>query len=139
MSTDKASLGPQAPHILALGERVGRLGRGDLRRLREAAEARGSNQASAVSRAQLLSMVVGGAPTVGVGGVISAGDRNRVDAALDAIIGGRDAGLLREDAIRDAASGLALRDELSAEDYDTLTGPWRTVIGRLHPDDPPLA
>ena len=26
-------------------------------------------------------------------------------------------------------------DLISAEDYDILTRPWRTVIGPIHPDD----
>jgi len=31
--------------------------------------------------------------------------------------------------------GLMLRDLLSTEDYDALTLPWRTNIGRIHPQD----
>lgn len=34
------------------------------------------------------------------------------------------------------AAGLIVRDLISAEHYDALTRPWRTVIGPIHPDDP---
>jgi hypothetical protein len=53
------------------------------------------------------------------------------------------------DAARDAAQALAVRDLIgliiptlgrphgfTQAHYDTLTMPWRTVIGRIHPDDP---
>ena len=39
----------------------------------------------------------------------------------------------------DAACALVARDLISTEHYDTLTTPWRTVIGPIHPDDPNLA
>ena len=50
------------------------------------------------------------------------------DAAWDAARG----------AARDAAWALVARDLISTEHYDTLTAPWRTVIGPIHPDDPNL-
>ena len=34
-----------------------------------------------------------------------------------------------------AVGGLLVRDLISTEHYDTLTRPWRTVIGPIHPDD----
>lgn len=43
------------------------------------------------------------------------------------------------EAARDAACALVARDLISTEHYDTLTTPWRTVIGPIHPDDPSLA
>ena len=44
-------------------------------------------------------------------------------------------------AARDAAVALVVRDligqhGLTQDHYDTLTRPWRTVIGPIHPDDP---
>jgi hypothetical protein len=44
------------------------------------------------------------------------------------------------DAAGDAAGALVVRDLIGKHGftqahYDTLTGPWRQVIGRLHPDD----
>ena len=41
-------------------------------------------------------------------------------------------------AARDAAGALVVRDLLTAEDYDTLTRPWREAIGPIHPDDPDM-
>ena len=41
-------------------------------------------------------------------------------------------------AVRDAAGALVVRDLITTEDYDTLTRPWRTVIGPIHPDDPDI-
>ena len=49
------------------------------------------------------------------------------------------------DAARDAARGLLCRDLIGQHDgwdqdaYDLLTGPWRDVIGPIHPDDAPMA
>lgn len=39
------------------------------------------------------------------------------------------------DAARDAVWALVVRDLISTEHYDTLTMPWRTTIGPIHPDD----
>lgn len=39
-------------------------------------------------------------------------------------------------AARDAALALVVRDLISKEHYDLLTGPWAQVIGPAHPDDP---
>jgi hypothetical protein len=41
-------------------------------------------------------------------------------------------------AAQGAASALVVRDLLNAEQYDTLTGPWRKNVGRIHPDDADL-
>ena len=38
-------------------------------------------------------------------------------------------------AARDTARALVTRDLISTEHYDTLTLPWRRIIGRIHPDD----
>ena len=43
-----------------------------------------------------------------------------------------------QDAALDAARGLLARDLISAEHYDTLTRPWRTAVGPIHPDDPDI-
>jgi hypothetical protein len=48
-------------------------------------------------------------------------------------------------AARDAASGLQSRDLIGQHPgwdqaaYDLLTGPWRKVVGRIHPDDEELS
>lgn len=54
------------------------------------------------------------------------------DAAWDAV---RDAA---KSAAWAAAAALVARDLINTEDYNTLTRPWRTVIGPIHPDDPEL-
>ena len=48
------------------------------------------------------------------------------------------------DAVGDAACALVVRDLIgqygfTQEQYDLLTGPWRTVIGPIHPDDKDLS
>ena len=47
------------------------------------------------------------------------------------------------DATGDATRALVVRDLIGThgftqDHYDTLTRPWRTVIGPVHPDDAPL-
>jgi hypothetical protein len=42
-------------------------------------------------------------------------------------------------AARDAADALTVRDRITTDEYDTLTGPWRQIIGRIHPDDAEVA
>ena len=45
-------------------------------------------------------------------------------------------------AARDAARALVVRDQVgdtfTQAHYDTLTRPWATVIGPVHPDDAPV-
>lgn len=65
-----------------------------------------------------------------------------LDAAVDsarvaAWVAARDAALdVAWDGARDAALALVVRDLISKEHYDLLTGPWAQVIGPAHPDDP---
>ena len=54
------------------------------------------------------------------------------------------AGAAARVAARVAAGALAVRDLIgehgfTQEHYDTLTGPWRTIIGAIHPDDAEVA
>ena len=60
------------------------------------------------------------------------------DAAWDAA-GGAGASRTAMDAAAEAAEALAVRHLIgptfTQEHYDTLTGPWRTVVGPVHPDD----
>ena len=46
------------------------------------------------------------------------------------------------DAAREAARALVVRDQVgdtfTQAHYDTLTRPWATVIGPVHPDDAPV-
>jgi hypothetical protein len=55
------------------------------------------------------------------------------DAAWDAA---RDAAW---DVAWDAAGALTVRDLISTWHYDTLTRPWRQVVGRIHPEDAEVA
>ena len=52
------------------------------------------------------------------------------------------AGAAARDAARDAARALVVRDQVgdtfTQAHYDTLTRPWATVIGPVHPDDAPV-
>jgi hypothetical protein len=43
------------------------------------------------------------------------------------------------DAAWDATRALLVRDVLAPEHYDTLTRPWRLVVGPCHPDDGPIS
>ena len=60
-------------------------------------------------------------------------ERDKLAAAWDAAWGA--AWEAARGAARDAAWGLVVRDRISRKQYDTLTLPWRTAIGSLHPDD----
>jgi hypothetical protein len=48
------------------------------------------------------------------------------------------AGYVAWDTAGDAAAGLSVRDLIGTADYLTLTGDWRRIVGRIHPDDPSL-
>ena len=64
-----------------------------------------------------------------------------LEAAWDAIWAATTARRAVRDAARDAAVALLCRDLIGQHDgwdqaaYDRLTGPWRTAIGPVHPDD----
>ena len=74
-------------------------------------------------------------------------DVARLDAAWDAAWDAAQyaAWDAARDAARGAARGLLLRDLIGQhpgwdqDAYDRLTGPWRSVIGPVHPDDAPMA
>jgi hypothetical protein len=62
------------------------------------------------------------------------------DAAGDAAADAWDAAAVAAwDAARDAADALTVRDRITTDEYDTLTRPWRQIIGRIHPDDAEVA
>jgi len=67
-----------------------------------------------------------------------------VTACVAAEVAARDtARRVTWDAARDAALALSVRDLIgqsgfTQEHYDLLTGPWRSVIGSVHPDDAPM-
>ena len=106
------AFGPQGREVAALIERAGRLTDDEARRLAAAWDA-----AWDAARAAAW------------------------DAAWDAArAAARDAARA---AARDAAWGLVVRDLIGThgftqEHYDTLTRPWREIVGPLHPDDADL-
>jgi hypothetical protein len=62
------------------------------------------------------------------------------DAVLAAAADAWDAAAVAAwNAARDAADALTVRDRITTDEYDTLTRPWRQIIGRIHPDDAEVA
>ena len=124
-----AALGPQSAQIATLIARAATLTPDEARRLR-AAWADGGGAAWGAAWDAARDAAWG-----------AAWDAAR-DAAWDAARGAA-RGAARDavwdaarDAVWDAARALIVRDLISTEHYDTLTTPWRTVIGPIHPDDP---
>ena len=118
--------GPQGPHVVALIARAGALTAGEADRLGAARDAAWDAAWAAAGDATW--------DAAGAAARAAARDAARV-AARDAA---RDAAWV---AARDAALALVVRDligqhGLTQDHYDTLTRPWRTVIGPIHPDDP---
>ncbi|QPR39564.1 hypothetical protein [Brevibacterium casei] len=114
------ALGPQGREIAALIERSGALTQADGESLRAAW--------GAARRAAW-----GAAWDAAWGAARRAARRAARDAARRAAW----------DAARDGAWAIVVRDligqhGLTQDHYDTLTRPWRTVIGRIHPDDADL-
>lgn len=105
--------GPQGEHAVVLLERIANLTRGEIERLNTAREA--AARAAAWAAAWETTW----------------------NAAREAA--GASAGASAWNAARasawDAVLALLARDVLAPEHYETLTRPWRTTIGPLHPDD----
>ena len=108
--------GPQGAYVAALLERIADLTQGEIERLNAAWVAAWDAARDAAWDAAWN----------------AARDAAR-DAAWDAT---RDAAWKAARAsTRDAVLALLTRDVLAPEHYETLTRPWRTAIGTLHPDD----
>lgn len=110
------ALGPQGEYVAALIERASKL---------TADEARQSDAAWGAAR-----FAGWDAGWNAAGDAFLCATRSAArDAALAAMRG----------AVRGAASGalsaLVVRDLIEVEHYDTLTRPWRSSIGPIHPDD----
>lgn len=120
--------GPQGEHVVALIERAGRLTADEAKQLSFAWDAAGGAAwAAAWDAAWGAARGAARAAAWDAAGV-AAGDAAR-DAAWGAAGG--------------AAIALVVRDLIdssgfSQAHYDTLTGPWRTAIGPVHPDDDPV-
>ena len=115
------ALGPQGAEVAALIDRCHHLAGGDLERL---AAARIS--AWGATRISAWDATRGAARDAAWGAARAAAWGATRGAAWDAAWG----------AAWDAARALIVRDAISREHYNTLTRPWASVIGKVHPDDP---
>ena len=115
------ALGPQGEQIAVLIDRAGKLTAGEAEKLVAAEGAAGDAAWDAAWEA---------AWEAAWRAVRDAGRRAVEEAAWEAT---RSAAWY---AARDAALALVVRDLISKEHYDLLTGPWVQVIGPAHPDDP---
>ena len=109
------ALGPQGVYVSALLERACHLTLDEERALAPAWDA--------------------AKPAAGNVALFAAWDATR-DAARDAVRA--TAKIAASGGAWNAACGLITRDLITTEDYDTLTRPWREVIGPIHPDDPDM-
>ena len=130
--------GPQGPHVAALIARAGSLTAGEADRLPAAwAVAWDAAWVAARSAARDAARdATWAAARVAAGAAARATARAAAGAAARVA-----AGAVAGAAARDAAVALVVRDligqhGLTQDHYDTLTRPWRTVIGPIHPDDP---
>ena len=120
----RLALGPQGEQLAALIERAGRLTPDEKRRLYAAWGA---------ARGAAWDAAWGAAWDAARGAALDAARGAAWDAAWGAALdAARDAAW---DAAWDATLGLITRDLISTTHYDTLTRPWASVIGKVHPDD----
>ena len=134
------ALGPQGVHVATLIDRARRLTRGEIDDLYAARHAASDAARHAASDAALgatwgaardatWDAALGAARDATLGAARGAAR----DAASGAAWGA--ARYAARYAARDTAEALLVRDRISKEDYDALTLPWRSAIGRIHPDD----
>lgn len=126
------ALGPQGEHVVELIERVDALTLADARRVYSVRAA-----ASTIGYVAAMAAAIHAA-THAAG---RAAESAAINAALNAAR--RAAKGAARDAAWEVARALAVRDLIgqygfTREHYDTLTGPWRQVIGPIHPDDEPI-
>ena len=133
--------GPQGDHVRALIARAALLTSDEAIRLSEAWRA---TQASALSAAWGAAWgAARDAARAAAGAAAGAAARAALGAALGAAAGAAALGAAALGAVWNAAGGaagaLAVRHligpSFTQEHYDLLTGPWRAVIGPVHPDD----
>ena len=132
----RLALGPQADQLLALFDAVGRLTGDQFRDLAAARDAAADASWDAAWNAAADAAADAARDAAGNAAWNAAWDAARNAArytAWDA------AWYTAWDAARNAVVGaveaLVLRDCLAQEHYDTLTRPWVSVIGKVHPDD----
>ena len=123
----RLALGPQADQLLALFDTAARLTGDKLRDLAAAWNAAGYAAGYAARYAARDAAMYAAYDAARYAAWNAA-----CDAACDAA---RDAAY---DAAYDAAWALVARDCLAQEHYETLTRPWRTAVGAIHPEDEDL-
>ena len=106
--------GPQGKEVVALIERVKKLTAEDCRKL-SAARSAARSVAYSVAYSAAYSAARSAADSAAYSVVYSA-----ADSAADSVL------------------ALVVRDKITPAHYDTLTTPWRTTIGPIHPDDAPV-
>ena len=127
----RLALGPQAGQLLALLDTAERLTGDKLRELAAAWNATG--KAARYAARNVARNATWNAARDAAG---NAAGNAAVDAVWDAAVDvARNAAW---NAARDAAGALVVRDCLPQEHYETLTRPWVSVIGKVHPDDEDL-
>ena len=119
----RLALGPQVDQLLALFDTAGRL-TGDQSRHLTAAW----NAARYAACDAAWDAARGAARDAARDAACDAAWNAARDAAVDAAW----------NASYDAAEALIVRDCLPQEHYDTLTRPWRTAVGAIHPEDEDL-
>ena len=148
----RLALGPQADQLLALFDTAERLTGDNLRELAAALDAAGYAARAAAraaardaARAAALDASLDAARNAARNATwnaarYAAGNAARAaayDAARDVVwdVSGNVVYDAAWAAAYDAAEALVVRDRLPQEHYDTLTRPWRTAVGALHPED----
>lgn len=117
------ALGPQGEQVAALVDRSGKLTVDEAKKLDAALVAADQgDQGGAWDAAWTAAWV--------------AADRDARGATRDAAWDAAARGAAARGAAWDAALALVVRDLITKEHYDLLTGPWAQVIGPAHPDDP---
>ncbi len=138
------TFGPHWEHIVAMVRRAAVLTADEIRQLDTAWAAASTAAGIAASTAARIAAWDAAGIAAGGAACIAASTAARI-AAWDAagIAAGGAVRVAAFDAAWDAARALAMRDLIgqygfTQEHYELLTGPWRTVIGPVHPDDAPL-
>lgn len=129
--TDIQAFGPQGEQVAALIDRAGKLTVDEVEKLGAAWYADGHAAGDAVwDTARVARHVALVARDAAWDAVWDAAGDAAQFAARDVT------GVVARFAAGDAALALVVRDLISKEHYDLLTGPWAQVIGPAHPDDP---
>jgi len=138
-----AALGPQAAQVAALIGRVAAITEDEARRLRAAQNASWYAAWGAAQDAAWYAVwyaardAAWNAVRDAAWNAVRDAERDAVRSATRYAAWGAAWSATRH-SVWGAACALVTRDLISTEHYDTLTTPWRTVIGPIHPDDPNL-